>query len=233
MAEIAAPGVAALVPAAGSGERLGLGPKAFVTVGDRCLLAWVVEALGGLVDEVVVAVADGDEARAARAVPGARVLTGGASRQHTVALLARATAAEFVLVHDAARPFVPAAVVHRVLEQTRAHGAATASLRLADTLVDAATGQTVPRETLRAIQTPQGFRRAWLVEAHRRADADGVQATDDAALVRRLGHSVRLVEGSPLLHKITTPEDLRLAPALEALWLEERTRAAQAPAGGG
>lgn len=216
--------VAALLPAAGSGARLGLGAKAFVRVGDRSLLAWAVEALRGAVDEVIVAVPAGAEARARREVPDAGVIEGAATRQGTVARLLEATSAPWLLVHDAARPFLPRAVVDRVLEATRASGAASAALPVVDTLVDAETGATVPRERLRAVQTPQGFRRDWLLAAHRAAARDGIEATDDAALVRRLGHEVRLVEGSALLRKITTPEDLRLAPALEALWLEERTR---------
>ncbi len=217
-------GVAGLLAAAGQGLRLAAGPKAFVAVGDRTLLQWAVLALQDVVDEVVVAVADGDEARARALVPGVRVIAGGASRQATVARLVHATHAEVVLVHDAARPFLPEAVARRVVAAARAAGAASAALRLADTIVEVDTGVTLERDRLRAIQTPQGFLRSVLEEAHGRARAEGFEATDDAALVRRLGRQVELVEGSPLLHKITTPDDLRLAAALEELWLEQRSR---------
>lgn len=217
-----APAVAGLVAAAGQGTRLAAGPKAFVRVGDRSLLQWAVEGLRAVADEVVVAVAEEDVARARAQVPAARVVAGGRTRQETVASLLRATRAAHVLVHDAARPFLPAAVARRVLAAARESGAATAALAVADSIVDAETGASLPRERLRAVQTPQGFERRLLAEAHARAAEQGVLATDDAALVRRLGRSVRLVEGSPLLHKITTPEDLRLAAALEALWLEQR-----------
>lgn len=216
--------VAGLLAAAGQGLRLAAGPKAFVTVGDRTLLQWAVLALQDVVDEIVVAVAEGDVARARALVPGVRVIAGGASRQATVGRLVHATDAEVVLVHDAARPFLPEAVARRVTAGARAAGAASAALRLADTIVEVDTGATLQRDRLRAIQTPQGFVRRLLGEAHARAEAEGFEATDDAALVRRLGRKVELVEGSPLLHKITTPEDLRLAAALEELWLEQRSR---------
>ncbi len=215
--------VAGLVAAAGLGTRLAAGPKAFVRVGDRSLLQWAVAGLEPVVDEVVVAVGVDDVARARAQVPAARVVAGGPTRQATVALLLSETHAAHVLVHDAARPFLPPAVARRVLAAAREAGAATAALPVADTIVDAETGETLTRERLRAVQTPQGFERALLVSAHERAAEEGVAATDDAALVRRLGRAVRLVEGSPLLHKITTPEDLRLASALEALWLEQRS----------
>lgn len=217
--------VAALLAAAGQGLRLGVGPKAFIEVGERSLLQWSVLGLQAVVDEVVVAVASADLARARAQVPSARVVSGGATRQQTVGLLAVATTAELVLVHDAARPFLPEEVARRVLAATELHGAATASLPLADTVVDVVSGETLDRERLRAVQTPQGFERALLVRAHAEAAAQSASATDDAALVRRLGREVAWVDGSPLLHKITTPDDLALAGALRALWLEQRGEA--------
>lgn len=222
------PRVAALLAAAGQGTRLAAGPKAFVEVGDRTLLQWSVAALEGVCDEIVVAVAAADVARARAQVPSVRVVPGGASRQQTVTRLVLETDAELVMVHDAARPFLPREVAQRVLAAAAANGAATACLRVADTIVDTVTGESLERDRLRAVQTPQAFLRSLLAEAHARAAEEGVEATDDAALVRRLGRQVVLVEGSPLLHKITTPEDLRLAAAFEALWLEQRAREAGA-----
>lgn len=211
--------VAALIPAAGSGERLGRGPKAFVEVGGRTLLAWSAAALRPHVAALVVAVPAGEVARAEALVPDARVVLGGPSRQATVSLLLAATDAERVLVHDVARPFLPGGVVEGVLAAVASVGAATAALPVADTLVRADDGAQVDRAALRAVQTPQGFERALLLEAHRRADP-AAPATDDAALIRRLGREVALVRGSAWLRKITTSDDLAVAEALAATWRE-------------
>lgn len=211
--------VAALLPAAGAGTRLGLGPKAFVRLGSATLLELAVAAVRPLVDEVVVGVPQGKlEEAAALLGPGVVVIEGAASRQATVLALLRATTADVVLVHDAARPFLTSAVAGRVLAAAAGSGAASAALAVADTIVDARDGSVVPRDELRAVQTPQAFARELLLRAHEEALAAGVEATDDAALVRRLGVPVALVEGSPLLHKLTTPADLELGRALLELW---------------
>lgn len=208
--------VAALIPAAGAGRRLGLGPKAFVELDGVSLLERAVATLADHVDEVLAAVPAERRPEAERRAPGVRFVTGGASRQETVARLAAAATAELVLVHDAARPFLAGAVVERVARAAARVGAASAVWRVADSLVAADTGAPVDREGLRAVQTPQGFRRELLVEAHARAAAEGRTATDDAQLVRALPHAVALVEGSAWLFKVTTPEDLALARAAAA-----------------
>ncbi len=213
---------AALVPAAGRGDRLGLGPKAFVEVGGRSLLAWSVAALAPWVDEVIVAVPADAVDRAQRALTGStvtssvRVIEGGADRQATVRTLLAATSADLVLVHDAARPFLPAATVRAVLAATRAHGACSVAVDVADTLVEAIDGTPVDRARLKAVQTPQGFRRVLLERAHAQADAEGFVATDDAGLVRRLGVAVAWVPGDSHLFKVTTAADLALARAWAA-----------------
>ncbi len=208
--------VAALIPAAGLGVRAGLGPKAFVRVGGRTLIEHAVALFDGLVDERCLAVPADRVAEARALLPGVTVIAGGATRQATVRALLDLCTAELVLVHDAARPLAPRALAERVLDATRAHGAAVAALPVADTLHDAEHDRPVPRAALRAIQTPQGFRRAVLVEAHERAVRDGLAATDDAGLVRRLGVTVALVEGSPWAAKLTGPDDLGWIAALAA-----------------
>ncbi len=218
--------VAALIAAAGEGQRLGLGPKLFVTIAGSTLLEHCVSAYLPLVDEVVVAVPVSALERARALVPEATVIVGAASRQETVTELLRATSSPVVLVHDVARPFVTAEVVSRVLAAVRADGAASAALPVADTIIDTLSADTLPRERLRAVQTPQGFQRELLVEAHRVAGRDGVEASDDAALVRRLGHPVTLVEGSRLLFKLTSRTDLPLLEALFVLWSKQRNAAA-------
>lgn len=205
--------VAALVPAAGTGDRLGKGPKAFVEVAGRTLLAWAVEALRPYVAEVVVAVAPEQVEAARRAAPDARVVCGGATRQATVAVLLAATECRWVLVHDAARPFLDSETLQRVLVALPGARALSVAMPVADSLVDARDGHTVDRAPLRAVQTPQAFERELLLDAHAAARSQGAAATDDAALVRRLGVAVTLVDGGPHLMKVTTPGDLRLAEA--------------------
>ncbi len=207
-------GVAALVAAAGAGTRLGQGPKAHLSVGGVTLLERAVAALAPHVDEVVVAVPSAAGPWPSRRA-GVRFVVGGDTRQASVRALLGATSADTVLVHDVARPFLPAEVVLRVLAAAREHGAATAAVPVADTVVTLA-GEELDRSHLRAVQTPQGFRRELLAWAHEAAAAEGYVATDDAGLLRRLGHPVTLVEGSPLLLKLTRPEDLTLAEALAA-----------------
>lgn len=221
------PRVAALIPAAGTGERLGRGPKAFVEVGGRTLLERAVGSFVGRVDEVVVAVSPDMCGEAERLVGrAARVVLGGETRQESVYRLLETTHAEAVLVHDAARPFLPPEVIGAVREAVARSGAASIVMPVADTLVRAETGETIDRTPLRAVQTPQGFRREWLLEAHRYAQERGVQVTDDAALVRALGRGVALVEGSAWLMKVTTPADLEMAEALARVW-DERGRDAR------
>lgn len=211
--------VAALIPAAGSGTRLGLGPKAFVPVEGRTLLGRSAAALAPHVHEVLIALPAGldlpDD------VPGRAVL-GGDTRQASVLALLRATDADVVLIHDAARPFLPTRVIRDLLAAVQDTGAATAALPVADTLVRAdpagGWGTLTPREGLWAVQTPQAFRRAALIAAHEAALADGHAATDDAGLIARAGQPVALVPGDARLLKVTTPGDLLIAQALARVW---------------
>jgi len=123
-----------------------------------------------------------------------------------------------VLVHDAARPLVDLATIDRVIAAVREGTPAIAALPVVDTLkeTDAAGNivRTVDRTALWRAQTPQGFPRALLVEAHRRARADGIAATDDAALCERLGEVVRVVRGSERALKVTEPGDFARVEAL-------------------
>lgn len=214
--------VAGLLPAAGTGERLGRGPKAFVEVAGRPLLVWAAAALAPWVDELAIAVPDGARRRAAalleRWLPGREVrwVGGGPSRQATVARLLEAVASDWVIVHDAARPFLDGGTVRSVLAAMRAHGACSVGVRVADTLVRVADGAPVDRAELRAVQTPQAFRRTLLLRAHAEGARAGATATDDAGLVWRLGEAVAWVEGGTHLFKVTTPADLRLAEAVAA-----------------
>ena len=213
--------IAAIVPAAGRGERLGHPvPKALLHVGGQSLVEHAVAGLmrAGIETIVVAAPADViDEVR--RLVPRATVVAGGAERSESVRLALDAIPddVDAILVHDAARPFGSEEVVRRVVDALEIGAAAAIPVvPLADTVkrVDGKglVVETIDRSTLRAVQTPQGFLRDVLVAAHRTHDA---HVTDDAALVEAMGIEVQTVEGDAHAFKVTTPWDFTVA---EALW---------------
>ncbi len=228
---------AAVVPAAGRGERLGPGaPKALRLLGGVPLLVHAVRALATArsIDLVVVAAPeDGvDDVRALLAEhglvdsgpgrAGTLVVAGGGTRQDSVAraLLALPPDVDVVLVHDAARPLAPVSLVDSVAAAVRAGAEAVVpGLPVADTIkaVDehGTVVATVDRGSLRAVQTPQGFRRRLLAEAHAAGDPDA-PATDDAGLVEALGGTVLVVPGDEEAFKVTRPLDLVLAEAVLA-----------------
>jgi 2-C-methyl-D-erythritol 4-phosphate cytidylyltransferase len=174
---------------------------------------------------VVAAPPDGEDAVRALLVDETppfplEVVSGGASRQESVAAALAAVPSGFpiVLVHDAARAFAPAELLERVAAAVReGHDAVIPVLPVVDTIkrVDAAghVVTTVERSELRAVQTPQGFRRNVLAAAHAQLTEPG-GATDDAALVERLGIKVFCVPGAEAALKITRPADLMIAEAL-------------------
>jgi 2-C-methyl-D-erythritol 4-phosphate cytidylyltransferase len=214
--------------------------KQDIRVAARLVLRWTLDVFEatGEVQGVVVAVPAEDVQVWRRRLRGCRkvraVVAGGPERQQSVArgLAAVPPAAPWILVHDGVRPCITPELVGRVVEATRIHGAAVAALPVAETLKRGADGwvkETVPRDGLWAIQTPQGFRAELLREAHRRAALDGVSGTDDAALVERLGTPVRLVPGLPGNVKITHPEDVPLARRLLAPTTQRARRAQRRP----
>jgi 2-C-methyl-D-erythritol 4-phosphate cytidylyltransferase len=215
--------VVAVVPAAGSGERLAAGiPKAFYQLEGHTLVERAVDGLldSGVVGTVVVAVPTGLADEAMLILDDkATVVAGGANRTESVSLALAALAGnpDFVLVHDAARALTPPALVVRVVDALRAgHGAVVPALPLSDTIkaVDAngVVLGTPERAGLRAVQTPQGFATDLLLRAYERAGT--ADFTDDASLVEHLGGQVQVVDGDPLAFKITTQLDLLLAQAI-------------------
>jgi 2-C-methyl-D-erythritol 4-phosphate cytidylyltransferase len=209
-----------IVAAAGSGLRLGADrPKALVPLASRPLVTWAVGTLlAGGVDDVVVAVPAADHDAFAAALPDrVRLVVGGATRTASVraALAAVPGEASAVLVHDAARPLTPPAVVARVLEALAGGALAVVPvLPVVDTtvVVDAAGTVTAApdRATLRRVQTPQGFTHRVLVEAYDDLPV-GEELTDDAAVVRAAGIPVRTVAGDERAAKVTVAHDLALA----------------------
>jgi 2-C-methyl-D-erythritol 4-phosphate cytidylyltransferase len=220
-------GAVAVILAAGSGERLGVGmPKGFVEVGGRSILSVATEAAAACedVDALVVTVPSGWEDRARPELPAATpatVVAGGRSRHESVrlALAAVPPGTETVLVHDSARCLATPQLFGRVLAAVQERGAdgVVPVVSVPDTVKRVRDGRVVatePRDELALAQTPQGFRLYALQEAHRRAEMQGLEFTDDAAVLEWAGYAVLAVPGEPENFKITTPEDLARAEAL-------------------
>ena len=215
--------VAAVVAAAGRGNRLGAAvPKALVAVAGVPLVVHAVRTMRAAGADVVIVTAQPDFLDdVAALVPDARVIAGGVLRQDSVALALRELPDEVdvVLVHDAARGLAPVALAAAVIATVRAGADAVVPvLPVADTVkevdVDGNVVTTVDRAHLRAVQTPQGFRRTVLQRAH--DEATGVEVTDDAAMVEALGLVVTTIPGALLAMKVTTGADLAIAESLLA-----------------
>ena len=223
-----------LIVAAGRGERAGAGiPKQYRPVAGRPLLRHCIEAFAGhpRVDSVHTVIAPEDDALYRRATAGLSLpepVAGGAERQASVRLGLESLVdlgPDRVLIHDAARPFVPAALTDRVIAALDEAPAALPVLPIVDTVRRGENGLaagTVPRDGLFRAQTPQGMRFPEILAAHRRALETGETVTDDAALMETAGHAVRLVDGAEETMKITTAEDFTRAERLAAAPLEVR-----------
>jgi 2-C-methyl-D-erythritol 4-phosphate cytidylyltransferase/2-C-methyl-D-erythritol 2,4-cyclodiphosphate synthase len=207
---------AAIIAAAGSGERLGADrPKAFVQIAGRTLLEHAHISLSSVVDEIVIAAPAGWEAEVRKIVgESSKVVLGGATRSASIsnALEAISPDINLVLVHDAARALASSALARRVLDALVAGEVAVIpAVPVSDTIKsitrEGYVSLTPDRTFLRAVQTPQGFTRSTLMRAHAR----GEEATDDAALVEGLGEQVKVIDGEARAMKITTAQDLTTA----------------------
>jgi 2-C-methyl-D-erythritol 4-phosphate cytidylyltransferase/2-C-methyl-D-erythritol 2,4-cyclodiphosphate synthase len=212
----------ALVVAAGSGSRTGgETPKQYRRVAGRSLLAHAVDRLSHpTVDAIQVVIGEGQDdayrdAIGDRALPAP--IRGGATRRASVVngleALALEGDVERVLIHDAARPFLPAAVIDRLVRALEANDGAVPALPVVDTLARAngVLGETLPRDDLVRVQTPQAFRFAPIRGAHQAWS--GGEASDDAQVARAAGLSVAIVEGDPALEKLTYEADFRRVEA--------------------
>jgi 2-C-methyl-D-erythritol 4-phosphate cytidylyltransferase len=224
--------IAAIIPAAGLGTRMGAEtPKQFLELDGVPLIIFALRRLAAcaaITDffistraEDIVSVQD----RVGKSALGrpARVVHGGDTRQQSVAnALAQVDpATEIVLVHDAVRPFVTTEQINRVISEARSRGAAILGIPAIDTVKEvkraslpedvALITATIPRERIVLAQTPQAFTYPLLRDAFRKAQQDDVTASDEAALVERFGHEVFVVLGSERNLKITRPADMELA----------------------
>ena len=217
---------AAIIVAAGSSRRMRGVDKLLALLGGRPVVAHSLEAFARhpAIDEIVVVVSESNReaiAELADSVAGERtaVVLGGRRRRDSVlnGLKALTSACEYVVVHDAARPFVDAAMIDAALGGAREVGAALCAVPVSDTVKRAEpsgrVSSTVTREGLWLAQTPQAFRKDLLLRAH---ETIGLDVTDDAALIELLGEPVKLVMGSRRNIKVTLPEDLALAEAILA-----------------
>lgn len=215
-----------LIPAAGMGQRLGGGrPKALLDLAGKPLLVHTLQRFKslGLVDGAVVVGPPShrdkflDVLGSAFPVFRFQWADGGAERQLSVlnGLAVLSPETEIVVIHDAARPFVPPESVRASIDAARQFGAATVAVPSVDTILvgdeDAFLVGTPDRKMLWACQTPQTFQVPVIRAAHASANEEDHLGTDDATLVRRMGGVVKLVMGSPLNFKVTTPGDLALA----------------------
>jgi 2-C-methyl-D-erythritol 4-phosphate cytidylyltransferase/2-C-methyl-D-erythritol 2,4-cyclodiphosphate synthase len=220
----------ALIVAAGRGERAGGDlPKQFVPLSGIPVIARAFDAFRAM--PVVIVVGDGQDSLLRMALGNrqpAAVVTGGASRRASVLnglrAIADAGGARRVLIHDAARPMLPWAVIERLLAKLDDYAGAVPALPVADTLVrhDGIMGDTVARDHLYRVQTPQAFVFDAVMSAHANWP-EGEEPTDDAQMVRDTGHAVTIVEGDPMLEKITRPEDFLRAERTLGATMTSRT----------
>lgn len=206
-------------------------PKQFLTLGGLPVLVHTLRVLEAAdsVGEIILVVPEADREYCLREIVTRhrlskvhKIVAGGDRRQDSVrhGLAAIDGNPELVVVHDAVRPFLTGEMIVGVLEQAAKHGAAVVGIPMRDTVKQVGTDRliecTVDRRSLWLAQTPQAFRLELLREAHRKAEQEGIHATDDAQLVEHLGRHVALVDGSAENIKITRPEDLAIGEAILA-----------------
>ena len=219
--------VCAILTCAGAGTRMNTRtPKAFIPFYGKPLFFHALNALhsSAVFDQIIVAVPQERLVYAEKKIrewkmDEAIAIRGGKERQETVylALCQLPSDTGYVLIHDGARPFATPDLVRRTIRAARRWDAATAAVPCTDTLKTAKESlvqATLDRSGVFLIQTPQAFRYDIILKAHKKARIDNFIATDDASLIERIRHKVRIVQGSRWNIKITTPEDLKIAETL-------------------
>ena len=230
------PELDAVIQAAGRGERLGQGPKAFLALGGRTLLERAVEVMRGIASRVIVGAPPDDLERAAALCgPEVLVVPGGATRRDTLIAVVKAARARWVMLHDVVHPFVDPDLARRVLAAARAHGAAGAAVRSTSSAYHQAPGRPtvrIPSGEVWLIRKPVAFRRETVLA--------GIAGSPEAqegfgGILRRAGQEVAMVPAEPWNIKITTAEDWRLAAAIDRAWpgAAQWVRGGATSAGGG
>jgi 2-C-methyl-D-erythritol 4-phosphate cytidylyltransferase len=207
--------VVAVVPAAGMGTRVGLGPKAFLKLGEGNLLFKVVHTLSNCVDSIVVGVPYDYLGRARDEFRGlAEVFPGGSSRQETVFMLLNQCTEQIVLIHDVTRAFASPSLIQQVIHAGKKYGAAVScilSYTPVATCKDNVITGSIPRSRIRLTQSPQVFHRNILERAYKKALETGLETQTTWELVVQSGIPVRAVMGEERNIKITTPFDWEIA----------------------
>ncbi len=227
--------ISVLIPAAGQGKRMETSvKKPYLPLADKPILSHTIDQFeqNSVIDEIIVIVDESDLGTCNEVVISPfrfrkvrELVAGGETRQISVfnGIQALSSDVDFVVIHDGVRPFINDDIMFRCLEATAEYGASVAAVPVKETIKVANRGlfidHTPERNLLWRVQTPQVFRYSLLVEAHNKAIKDGLSAPDDATLIEKLGHPVKIVMGSYRNVKLTTPDDLLLA---ETLLNEER-----------
>jgi len=229
--------VAALIPAAGEGKRMGytLCKKPYISIKGYPILFYVLDILEQIpkIEQIIIAVSPRDEKVCKRDIIDrfsfkkvTNIVSGGKRRQDSVRNMLQFLSkdVEIVLIHDGARPLITKKLVQASINATEKWGATVLAVPAKDTIKFADKDrfvETTPcREKIWCIQTPQTFRRDVIVDAYKRAYEGGFMGTDDASLVERIGIKVKIIMGSYENIKITTPEDLFIAERI----IKERER---------
>jgi 2-C-methyl-D-erythritol 4-phosphate cytidylyltransferase len=213
-----------IIPAAGQGKRMGAGKnKLFLPIASIPLIIHTLQVFeqDEKCTKIILTINEEERVLFQRLITEYNLkkdiilVKGGAERQNSVYNgICHAAGAEYVLVHDGARPFVTQTIIDRVLHMAAKKGASICAVPVKDTIKrvhDETVEETVERSSLWAVQTPQGFRLPLLQEAHEQAYQQSFLGTDDASLIERLGKEVGVVQGSYYNIKVTTPEDLIVA----------------------
>lgn len=228
--------VVAIVPAAGEGNRLGarvsgLGVrKSFVLLARKPLLIHTLEVLAdsSLIDYILVVVHKDDIGSASKIIKKYKIgkikaiIAGGPTRTESVynGLNNIDEETDIVLIHDGARPFITEGLLNKTIRMAKKHGTCVCGINITSTIKEANdrsfVTSTIDRTKIFDIQTPQAFRRDIIFKAYQEAQRQGINATDDAGLVERLGYKIKLIQGLRYNIKITYPEDIILAEAIYA-----------------
>ncbi len=214
------PAVSCLIPAAGTGERLGMGPKGLLELQGRPLLCWLTEKALQVAGEVLVAVPAGSVDAVAKLLPDCRVIAGGATRHDSVVRLAQAAAGESLLLQDGARPFASIGLFRAALQAARDTGCAACVLDPEVPVArhhDGFLVEAYSSSTMGVSQTPQVYSRDAMRRMQAQARLHGWQPQSTMQLALLAGERVRVVRGEKTNIKITTPEDWAAVQHLEDL----------------